>query len=90
MTETERTQFRAALLLQMHAQHPEPITVGTLHTGVTLAGFRVNITELRSELQALAEEGLAKEMPEPLNKAVVRYIGTEAGRVLLVQANLLP
>lgn len=89
MTESQITQLRLALLLQMDAQDPAPIAETTLHQGALLAGFSgVSAQDIQSHIKSLVQLGLVDEQPNPLNAALKRYTRTEAGRVALVQAGL--
>jgi hypothetical protein len=90
MTEDQRTQARAALLLQLHAASPQALRLDTLHTGLQLAGHtKLNPSDTLAELDALIELGHIGVSNGTFNATQKEFKLREAGRVALVEAGLV-
>ena len=90
MTETERTQARAALLLQLHAAQPNGVRMDALHVGLQMAGHqRMNPGQTLAELNSLVELGHVSVKPGTFNAVEKHFTLREAGRVALAEAGLI-
>jgi hypothetical protein len=89
MTETQRTNYRLALLMQLHAIYPEAMTLESLHIGNVATGIKCRVDETKGELIAMEEAGFIRSSKHMMNATQVRYTRTEAGRVELSDNNLI-
>ena len=90
MTESERTNARAGLLLQLKDAAPNGLRMDALHLGLQMAGHqKMNPSETLSELNSLAELGHIFVKPGTFNAVEKHFYLREAGRVALAEAGLI-
>ena len=65
--------IRHTLLLQLEAAYPVSLPQETLQQGLHLAGFNILTTELKKELQYLADKGFITPIKNELCPACRRY-----------------
>lgn len=65
--------IRHTLLLQLEAAYPVSLPQETLQQGLHLAGFNILTTDLKKELQYLADKGFITPIKNELCPACRRY-----------------
>lgn len=81
--------LRHAILLQLEAADPATLPLGTIRTGLRLAGHNVSENQLQTQINYLAEKTLLAATTPLLDHAHPRYHLTAQGRDYLESQHLI-